>query len=290
MDFYKFEKGNKALVFDNVCYTLSSLDLGKALNKLSTTDGLGEIGVLINASKVDKRDVAISGYILADNEADMYTRKQYFFNMINPLETFDLIDKTSTKRMTLQATATPKFSTNSYLNSKFLCMFSLDCMAANPCWKDYTDRQNNVALWLGVFHFPLVIPQTEGIITGLREPKLIADIINSGNLPTGMIIQFVATGTVTNPYLLDINSRECLKISKTMSAGEVITINTNYGHKDVIGHIGEADESNYFQYLDLDNCNFLQLAVGTNQFKYDADSNSENLEIKIVYNQNYLGV
>lgn len=279
----RFEKGDKALVFDNVCYTLNMLDMGTAANKITTTGGLNEIGVIATGNKVDSRKVVITGFVLAKTAAEMEQRKRYLFRMINPTETFDLIK--DSKRITLQASNTAKASTDNYRNNDRLFMFSLECLAVNPCWQDINNHTENVAMWLPMFHFPLVVPKTDGIIMGLKEPKLIADITNNGDMPTGMIIEFSAKGTLTNPSLLDINTRQKIRLIKQLAAGDVISINTNYGNKQIV-----CDTENYFQYLDLDNSDFLQLNVGENQFKYDADTNSENLEVKIIYNQSYLGV
>lgn len=286
MGFYKIESKNLSLVFDNETYTLETLDLGSANNTLNNTSGMGEVGVVTTSNKLDGRDVNITGYILASSKEEMFKRKQYFYNIVSPSNTFTLFDKSGSKVMNLQATATPKLSTTSYLNSDYLCMFSLDCFAANPCWIDFYPVTANIAMWLPMFHFPLEIPKNEGIIVGLREPKLIATIENAGSLTTGLIIKFIAKGTLTNPSLTNVDTREVIRLEKEMQAGEEITINTNYGQKSIV----DKDGNNMFKYLDLDNCTFLQLNAGTNNYRYAADTYEENLEVQITYKQLYLGV
>lgn len=286
MGFYKIESKNLSLVFDNQAYTLETLDLGSADNTLNTTSGIGEIGVITTSSKLGGRNANITGYILANSKEEMQQRKQYFYKIVTPVNTFTLFDKSGTKVLNLQATSTPKLSTTNYLNSDYLCMFSLDCFAANPCWTDYYPVTANIAMWLPMFHFPLEIPKDEGIIVGLREPKLIATIENAGSFTTGIIIKFIAKGTLTNPSLTNVDTLETIKIIKEMNAGDEITINTNYGQKSIVDKNG----NNLFKYLDLDNCKFLQLNSGTNNYKYAADSDEQNLEVQIIYKQLYLGV
>ena len=127
-----------------------------------------------------------------------------------------------------------------------------------------------------------------GIIMGLREPSLIVNVLNTGDVESGMIIEFKALGTLKNPSLLNVNTGEFLKINKSMVSGEIIKVNTNVGNKKVIKDLNGI-ETNILNLIDLDST-FLQLNVGDNLFRYNADENLNNLEISIYYNPYYLGV
>jgi len=127
-----------------------------------------------------------------------------------------------------------------------------------------------------------------GIIMGLREPSLIVNALNTGNVESGMIIEFKALGTLTNPSILNVETQEFFKINKSMVQGEVITVNTNIGAKKVIDNLNGV-ETNILNLIDLDST-FLQLRVGDNLLRYDADTNLDNLEVNIYYNPFYLGV
>ena len=45
-------------------------------------------------------------------------------------------------------------------------------------------------MWKGSFHFPKIIPANKGIIMGYRQPSLIVNVNNIGDVPTGMRIEF----------------------------------------------------------------------------------------------------
>lgn len=169
--------------------------------------------------------------------------------------------------------------------------FTVDLICPNPYWTDVELNKKQIALWKGDFHFPLVIPANKGITMGHREPSLIVNVNNTGNVRSGMIIEFYARGTLKNPSLFNVNTREVIKINKSMSAGEKITINTNIGKKKIIQNLNgiEADILNYLDIVGGGDT-FLQLEVGDNLFRYDADENLDNLEVSIYYNNNYLGV
>ena len=74
-----------------------------------------------------------------------------------------------------------------------------------------------------------------------------------------------------------------------MQAGEVIRISTLDNNKTVRQIIGE-DSINAFNFLDFANSTFLQLAVGINYLRYDADSGLDNLSVEFKFDPRYLEV
>ncbi|MCS4525829.1 phage tail family protein [Clostridium botulinum] len=104
-------------------------------------------------------------------------------------------------------------------------------MCPNPYWTYVELNKKQIALWKGDFHFPLVISINKGITMGHREPSLIVNVLNNGQVKTGMIIEFFARGTLSNPSLFNVNTREFIKINKGMAAGEKFIRNTNVGKK-----------------------------------------------------------
>ena len=73
-----------------------------------------------------------------------------------------------------------------------------------------------------------------------------------------------------------------------MTAGETITVNTTTGEKKITGLL-DGVSSNYFKYRDLGS-SWLQLAVGDNLLRYDADSGLDRLECFIYFYNRYLEV
>lgn len=168
--------------------------------------------------------------------------------------------------------------------------FTVDLICPNPYWSDITKNKVEIALWKGMFHFPLTIPKSKGIIMGLKQPSLIVNVFNKGDVETGMIIEFRAKGTLSNPSLFNVNTRESIKVNKSMVAGEVVKVNTNYGEKR-IENILNGVTTNILNLIDLGSGDtFLQLDVGDNLLRYDADTNPSNLEINIYFSPKYLGV
>lgn len=169
--------------------------------------------------------------------------------------------------------------------------FMVSWKCPNPYWQDVSESKEEIALWRGAFHFPLAIPQNNPIIMGYREPSLIVNVINRGNVKTGMRIEFKALGTLESPSLFNVNTREFIKINKSMVAGEKIIINTNQGSKKITSNLNGVT-TDILDYIDIigGGRTFLQLDPGDNLLRYDAVDGISNLEVNIYYNNNYLGV
>jgi hypothetical protein len=157
----------------------------------------------------------------------------------------------------------------------------------NPFWRDVATTKAEIAIWRGALEFPLELVE-EGLEIGFREPSLIVNVYNAGDVACGMKIQFKALATVENPSLFNVNAREQFKINKTMSAGEIITVTTHFQNKRVeLNQNGVV--SNAFNWIDLSST-FMQLEPGDNLLRYDADDGLDNLEVSIWHTPQYLGV
>lgn len=159
--------------------------------------------------------------------------------------------------------------------------------AHSPYWTDMQESKTEIALWKGDFEFPLEITAA-GIEMGHREQSLIVNAFNPGDVPCGIRVELKALATLINPSILNVDTQEYIKINKTMTAGEVITVSTYFGGKTVRETLNGV-ETNAFNYIDLGST-FLQLSVGDNLMRYDADTGIDNLEVNIYCVPQYLGV
>ena len=159
-----------------------------------------------------------------------------------------------------------------------------------PCWREETETREDIATWIGGFEFPVPdgLELYDGWEIGYRQPSLIVNVYNSGDVKSGIRIEFRAIGAVTNPVLLNVDTREFIKLNISLVAGDVLTVSTGYGEKAVKLNRG-GTITDAFRYLDVDS-SYLQIAVGDNLFRYSADANAENLEVSIYHNNLYLGV
>lgn len=146
-------------------------------------------------------------------------------------------------------------------------------------------KKDDIALWVPVFEMPFEIPEV-GMEFSYRTPSLITEIVNDGHIPTGIEIEFLALGTVENPKIINVVTQEYLRINKKMTAGEIITIDTTRGKKKAISNF----DGPIMRKVDFAPSTFLQLEVGANLFRYDADTNMERLEVSIYHTPKLVGV
>jgi len=279
---------NKSIKLGNTApFLILTVDgLGSPQNEVYTQKSPYQDGVTATHSSLGPRNIVIEGKIMDSNRENRQAYRNKLLSVFNPkLDGKLIIDLGNVKRqIDCIVEQAPYFSSESGQNHQD---FSISLIAPNPYWQDISTIKEEIAIWRGAFEFPLELFE-EGIEIGFREPSLIANVYNAGDVPCGMKIQFKAIATVVNPSLLNVNTGEYFKLNKTMQSGETITVTTHFQNKKIEVNQG-GNISNGFIYLDV-NSTFLQLEPGDNVLRYNADEGIENLEITIWYTPQYLGV
>lgn len=280
----KLVQETRSLELDETNYKIISIEgIDYPELDISTTSNAHYDGSYINSNRADKRTITIQAeYQFNDTEIER-DKLLSFFNFKN---VGTLIIDYSKRKKSIQYNISDFKSKIDNVNDKL--NFEVELLCTEPYLRDVAESKLDIALWRGAFHFPLRCTANNKIIMGVKEPSLIANINNTGDVETGMIIEFRALGTVKNPSLFNINTREFIKVNTTMSAGEIIRINSNIGHKSIVKEI-DGIQNKIMNLLDIDST-FLQLSVGDNLFRYDADDGFDFMEVSIYFNPSYLGV
>lgn len=235
---------------------------------------------------LDVSDKTLEIAIKAANEIELINYESKIKKIFKPtLNEGWLIYKDSVKELKTKCiiNSVPVFSiVNSHIRQGLISL-----TANNPFWLELQESKEEIALWKPDFRFPLKITSA-GIKFGHREPSLIVNVANNGDVEAGMRVEFKALATLTNPSILNVNTQEFIKINKTMVAGEIISVSTYFGDKNIKSTLNGVT-TNAINYIDFQST-FLQLDVGDNLFRYNADTNLDNLEVSIYYQPQYLGV
>lgn len=272
---------------DNSELVLDEADLGTVEGTHHSYKYVSQVGVYIDSTTLEQRTVSISGWVIGDTYGELKDNKEVLNRLVNPLHPIDAIVQEKYK-LTFKPDYSVKYSVSYEENNEVLCKFLIQGTCADPMFTTEDKQSALVASIIPKFRFPLVIPQNTGILMGLREPSLLATLNNGGDIDTGLLVTFSCTSTVTNPSLLNVDTREFIKVNKVMSAGEQIVISTGSGEKYIKGIVNGV-EYNYFKYMDFDST-WLQLHTGENILKYDADNNVDGLEVLISFLPKYLEV
>lgn len=283
---YTNERG-ESVVFSHasVFHTNEVSGLSDVRNEIYSINSMGQDGDTYLGNRIESREIEIVGSINERNKDKMREYRRKLNRVLNPQYSATLTYEYGDFLRVIDCTVdnAPVFSRKAILQD-----FTVQLLCLNPFWRKQSETRDDIAAWVGGFEFPEEIPVDEGWEIGYRQPSLIVNVYNEGDVQTGIRVEFRALGIVESPSLLNVDTQEFIKLNFSMQAGDVLSVSTGYGQKEVTlkrnGVISDA-----FRYLDVDS-SYLQLVAGDNLFRYDAESALENLEVSIYHNDLYLGV
>lgn len=253
-------------------------------NTIYSTNSMGQHGDTYIGQRYEPRDITIAGSINSVDKDRVLELRRRAEKVLNAELDAKLVYtyKDFVRVIDCKVDGHPTFK-----RGKVFMQYSIPITCCNPFWREEEEAKKDIAAWMGSWEFDFELPE-EGIEMGYREPSIIVSVDNAGDVKSGMRIEFRAVGTVVNPILFNVITREYVKINATMEAGDIITVNTEYGQKGVTLK-RDGEETDYFRYMDVDST-FMQLDIGENVFRYGADGDATTLEVTIYYNNKYLGV
>jgi hypothetical protein len=278
------KSNNKILeITKDTPFKLISIDgIDSAEFQLNLASNAQSDGSTVNSKRIIKRPIAIVADFKGENKE---IERKNLISFFNPKNVGVLIINYSGVERSIEYEIE---SFNSRINNIHDPLtFAVDLICPNPFWLELLESKEEIALWKGDFEFDLEITD-EGIEMEHREPSLIVNTINEGDVECGMRIEFKALATLTNPSLLNVNTGEFIKVNKGMVAGEIISVSTYFGKKKITSTLNGV-ATNAINYIDYEST-FLQLGLGDNLMRYDATSGIDNLEVSIYYMPQYLGV
>ena len=256
-------------------------------NVIYSTNSMGQHGDTYVGQRIEARDIDILGNINTRDKAQALELRRQMLKILNPELSGTLTyEYGGFKRViNCRTHGEPKVERKSVL-----IQFAIQLECLNPFWREEDEEKEDIASWVAAWEFPCSIEQDndKSMIFGYRAESVIVDCYNEGDVSTGMRIRFVALGTVTKPILLNVDTEEFIQLNVTMQTGDTIEVNTKYGSKGA-KLIRDGEETDYFRFVDVDST-FMQLAIGDNNFRYDAASGVNSMEVAIFYNKEYLGV
>ena len=287
---YTNERGESIVFSPASSYHVNFKDvtgLSDVRNALYSTNSMGQDGDTYLGYRIESRDIDIVGHIKERDRQAAQSLRRKLNRILNPqYEATLTYEFGSFKRVIgCKIDDAPLFKRKPIFEQ-----FTIQLSCLNPFWREEAETREDIATWIGGFEFPEPdgLQLFEGWQIGYRQPSLIVNVYNRGDVKSGIRIEFRALGALSNPQLLNVNTQEFIKLNIDLLAGDVLTISTGYGEKAVKLKRGGI-ETDAFRYLDVDS-SYLQLSVGDNLFRYSAATNTENLEVSIYHNNLYLGV
>lgn len=257
--------------------------------QIVTSQGYGQDEATVLNTYIPPRELEIRGSIHAETTDMMQTLKENIINLFLPKKEITVNHFYGGRNRTIVAIArkTPAFT---FTNIPSIMRYTIQLQASDPYWRDDSESLVQIANWTGGLRFPLRIPKGRGVTFAVKSPSLIAVVYNSSAIMVGMKFSFIASGTVVNPQLFNINTREFFQVNCTMEDGEVITVQT--GTDKTVTRKKAGITSNYIGKIDLagGGSSFMELEPGDNLFRYSAEVGEDMLEVKISFYNKYAGV
>ncbi len=282
--------GTRSIVLTDPPYYVTKTEGWDELDvEIVTSQGFGQDGATELNSYVQPRNMAISGQLYAETALQMQQLHDNILNLFMPKKKIQLTNFFGGKNRVITASVvkTPNFV---HTDVTKINEYTVNLKASNPYWQDPGETLIQIANVVAKFHFPFSIDRNKGMVFGVKSPSLIAAVYNHSVIKIGMRFVFIANGSLSNPQLFNVKTREFFKLKCDMRAGESITVQTGT-EKTVTRNINGVKED-YIGKIDITSGGnkFLELAPGDNLFRYAADVGEDMLEVKIYFNNQYLGV
>lgn len=241
--------------------------------RLSEAQGINQVGSTIQSRTVQSRPVTISGIVCGDGQEE---RKTELLTVIRP----DLSGRlyADDYYLDVHVSSTPVIEAR----NKF-AHFQFSVTAPYPFWQKDSKVSYEISGVENQFKFPWNIsrPYRFGQLGDAQFMK----IYNRGQLPVPFTVTFEAKNAVKNPKLINVNTGEELLINKTMTVGERVVVAITHDRTNVTSSV----DGNIRGALDLDSTLF-RLAVGDNILKPDAETGLDQLEVRIEFATEIVGV
>lgn len=259
---------------------LSIEGIGDINTALSSRDNVAGDGSVLEQKKIAARNIAIEGEFVGRHKRDDRKKIITFFNAHRKSRLFLTMEGvTRVIEYTVENLVAPLTNVNKPL--KFL----LQLYCPDPYWQSVEPFKEDMAIFVGMFEFPLDIPADEGVLFGEQGEEIV--ITNDSDAETPLRIEF--NGPAENPKVTNLTTGEYLLVDRTIAAEERLVIDTDIENTLVEIHDENGFVENAFHWIDLGS-SFWQLKTGDNKIKYEADIGMDTALVKIEYKKRYLGV
>ena len=271
--------GDTLKLSQNPHYSVMSVTgLNPPTSNINTAVNASFDGSTYKSSRMNNRNIVIMMAI----EGDIEQNRIELYKYIKSKQKLTVVFSNGTRRVQIDGYV-DAFECNLF-EQREVVQISIIC--PSPYFLDDTESSTFSSI-VGLFEFPFEI-EAEGIEFSYVESNVEINVYNGGDIETGMLIVFKASGQVVNPALYNMQTNEYIKLNVTMQEGDEIRINTVKGQKSVT-KISGGISTNILNVLD-GSSTWLNLRSGDNVMVFTATTSPENLSCFIYHNNLYEGV
>lgn len=273
-------KGERLQLSQNPNYTITSVEgLSPPTANINTAINANFDGSTFQSSRLNERNIVIMLAIEGNVEANRISLYQYI--------------KAKKKCTIYYQNGSRDVSIDGYVESFEIGIFEekemvqISIICPRPYFLQVAQTILDMSVVNSGFEFPFSIPQ-EGIEFSTLRPSQENVVQNLGDVETGAVITFHATGVASNPVIYNVITGESFRVNIDMEAGDLLVIDTIAGEKSVT-LIVNGVVSNIINNVERGST-WLQFESGANTMLYDATNFPENLQCYIAFNNKFEGV
>lgn len=271
--------GQQLELTHNEAYVIESIDgLDPPDAQINTTKNANDDGSVYNSSYVDNRVITITLAINGPAEANRINLYKYFkskmpVRLYYSNDTRDVYIDGYVQRMPI-----------GFFDKKQIVQITIFC--PKPFFNGSENEIVDFSSVNPLFEFPFSIEQPIPFSELLIEQE--KDIINNGDVETGVLIIMRARGNLTNPTIYNVETNEYFTLNVSMVEGDEIQINTKKKEKSIV-KISNGVTTNIIGNL-KNGSTWFQLNPGDNIFTTTAATNPENLDTYCIITDQFEGV
>lgn len=164
--------------------------------------------------------------------------------------------------------------------------FTVSLYCENPMLLSTSSYGRNIAAFIPQFALPFKCTAEKKQIMGYQKISQSVLITNDGDKAVGAEFVITATrGDVSNPIIQNETTGQYIKVVRTLSMGDILRISTIPRQKEILINGSNA-------ITDMDRMSDLSLSIipGDNVLEYDAADGMTNMDVRLYYTPEYLGV
>lgn len=258
-------------------YMVSEIDgLYPPAGTISTSNYAGMNGSYLNNAFIEKRNVVISFEMRG---FDVELRRHELYRVVKPSRYIKIYY--STKNISVYAEGIVE--TCEVENFEKLTNGQISILCPDIYWYSTETQIAEYSRVRGAFHF--VCPDNDEPI-GTYNTQDMMTINNSGD-EVGFTLE-ISGGPAKNPTIYNALTDEYMQISGDIQKGDIITITTKTGNKTVLLE-REGVVTNIINRL-VSGSTWLNLKAGENKFYVRASDGLNNIKVRLIHRNAYLGV
>ena len=263
----------------NENYVISEIGgLTPPKSRINLSDIAGMDGALFNSAKAETRNIVLT--VLPQNPVEKNRLALYKFAQVAQWCKIYY----SNGSVDVQIEGYVETVEGSLFSKTQTIQISIIC--PQPYFESLREIYNDISSLISAFEFPFAI-DSEGVEFSYIERNVLANVVNVGNVTTGLLIYITARGDVVNPIIYD-DKGGFIGLNMTLRSGEQIVINTKSGERSV-KLVSGTTETNIINKLMADP-SWFSLYPGDNVFSYSAESGVDLMSIVFRHRTKFGGV